>query len=77
MTTQLLLRYDHFDRDAFDAEAEDRAAAGLTQLQLWREGNGAHWALFDVNDTDRARAWVEKERDLGRGPSAHHLLETL
>jgi len=48
MTTQLLLRYDSFDRAAHDAEAEDRADAGLTQLQLWREDTGAHWALFEV-----------------------------
>ena len=76
MTTQLLLRYDSFDREAHDAHAEDRANAGLTQLQLWREGTGAHWALFDVNDAARVTAWVEKESALGHGPSAHHLLET-
>ena len=28
MTTQLLLRYDSFDRDTHDAHAEDRANAG-------------------------------------------------
>jgi len=77
MTTQLLLRYASFDRAAYDAEAADRAAAGLTQLQLWREKDGgAHWALFSVTDAGRARAWVKKETGLGRGPDAHHLLET-
>ena len=76
MTTQLLLRYDSFDRAAYDADAEDRGGAGLTQLQLWREESGAHWALFSVTDTDRARAWVKKETGPGHGPAEFHLLET-
>jgi hypothetical protein len=76
MTTQLLLRYDSFDQKTHDARAEDRTNAGLTQLQMWREGTGAHWVLLDVNDSERAKAWVEKESGLGHGPSAHHLLET-
>ncbi|MEQ9260790.1 MAG: hypothetical protein RIG84_17015 [Roseovarius sp.] len=76
MSTQLLLRYDSFDQEAHHAHAEDRADAGLSQLQLWREEGGAHWALFDVNDVDRAKDWVKKEKALGHGPSASHLLET-
>jgi len=76
MTIQLLLRYDSFDRAAHDADAEDRANAGLTQLQIWREDTGAHWALFEVADADRAKAWVKKETGLGHGPAEYHLLET-
>lgn len=76
MTHQLLLRYDNFDQAAHEAGAEDRGQAGLTQLQLWREGKGAHWLLFGVTDADRARTWLDKQAGLGRGPDAHHLLET-
>ena len=76
MTSQLLLRYDAFDRSAFDAAAEARDQAGLSLLQLWREGGAGYWALLSVNDADRARAWLDTESGLGRGPSASHLLET-
>ncbi len=54
MSQQLLLRYDSFDRTRFDDEAENRANAGLTLLQLWLEDSAAHWALFSVNDIDKA-----------------------
>lgn len=76
MTTQLLLKYDHFDQSAFDADAEARGQAGLTVLQLWSEGT-ARWALFQVNDGAKARAWLDKESGLGHPPSASHMLETL
>jgi hypothetical protein len=76
MTTQLLLRYDSFDQGTHDSHAEDRANAGLTQLQMWREGTGTHWVLHDVNDVARAKAWVDKETGLGHGPAASHMLET-
>ncbi|QPM90674.1 hypothetical protein [Pseudooceanicola algae] len=77
MTQQLLLRYDTFDPAAHDAGAESRAAAGLTQLQLWREGAGSHWALFSLSDTARAKAWLATSGSLGQAPCEHHLLETL
>lgn len=77
MTHQLLLRFDSFDPSAFDADAEARGQAGLTLLQMWREGTGAHWALFSVNDTDKAKSWLAKETGLGHPPSASHMLETV
>ena len=77
MPRQLLLRFDSFDRPAFDADAEARGQAGLTLLQLWKEAGGAHWALFSVTDPDRARGWLDKETGLGHPPSAAHMLETL
>ncbi|MCA0939023.1 hypothetical protein CLG85_025835 [Yangia mangrovi] len=76
MSQQLLLRYDRFDADRFDAEAEARAQAGLTLLQLWIEGSAAHWALFTVNDAEKAQAWMAQESALGHGPSASHMLTT-
>lgn len=77
MTKQLLLRHDSFDAAAHDAGAEDRAAAGLTQLQLWRDSTGSHWALFSVNDAGRAKAWLDKAAALQHAPAEHHFLETL
>ncbi len=76
MSHQLLLRFDSFDRSRFDAEAETRANAGLTLLQLWLEGSTAHWALFTVNDAEKAQAWLAQETSLGHGPSASHMLST-
>ncbi|MBP0481481.1 hypothetical protein [Sagittula salina] len=75
MTTQLLLKFDAFDQAAFDADAEARGQAGLTLLQLWSEG-AARWALFSVNDREKAQGWLSKETGLGHPPSAAHLLET-
>ncbi|GAA4217879.1 hypothetical protein J4E08_14985 [Sagittula sp. NFXS13] len=76
MTTQLLLKYDHFDQSAFDADAEARGQAGLTLLQMWKEGS-ARWALFTVNDGQKARDWLSKESALSHPPAASHMLETL
>ncbi len=75
MSNQLLARYAGFDRAAFDGDAENRSTAGVSLLQLWR-GDGSHWALFDVNDRDKARAWLDKSAALGHGPSESHFLET-
>lgn len=76
MSTQLLIRYDNFDRAAFDTDAEARGQAGLTLLQLWRENATSYWALFSVNDGKKAKAWLDKERGLGHGPATAHMLET-
>ena len=63
MTTQILVRYTHADpaafRAAFDADAEDRGNAGLTLLQLWREGTGTAWALYQSANPARARETVD------------------
>ncbi|MFZ5964039.1 hypothetical protein ACOXXX_13900 [Thalassococcus sp. BH17M4-6] len=75
MSQQMLARYDSFDRDAFDGDAENRSRAGLSLMQLWR-GDGGHWALFGVNDVDEAREWLHKASALGHGPVNHYFLET-
>lgn len=56
-------------RRAFDADAEGRAQAGLTLLQLWREADqGDHVvALFEVNDRARASSYLETQGALGDG----------
>ncbi len=89
MATQLLCRFDTEDfdawRKAFDADAEDRREAGLSQLQLWREPGqpGRAWVLFRVNDPDRARAWAKAPATrvaadrAGVTASDAHFLETL
>ncbi|MHA6326224.1 hypothetical protein [Roseivivax sp. CAU 1753] len=76
MSHQLLVRYATFDRADFDDDAENRGNAGLSLLQLWRSEGGAHWALFQVNDVDKARGWLDKSGALGHGPSESHFLET-
>lgn len=45
-------------RTAFDADAEDRGRNGLSLLQLWREDDRNHWALFQVTDAKAARAYL-------------------
>ncbi|NIZ08340.1 hypothetical protein [Pseudooceanicola sp. HF7] len=77
MPLQLLLRYDSFDRDAHETGTEGRANAGLSQLQLWKEGSGTHWALFSVANRAKAQDWVDKAEALGQAPTDHHFLETL
>jgi hypothetical protein len=70
---QLLLTYPSAPAD-WNASAEDRSQAGLTQLQLWRDADGgAMIALFEVNDRDKAEAWLKKERGLGAGVDARFL----
>lgn len=76
MSRQLLARYDSFDKSAFDGDRENRSDAGISLLQLWRTTAGGYWALFDINDSDKARAWVDKTSALGHGPSETHFLET-
>ncbi len=77
---QLFCQFETSDFDAwkrdFDNAVEDRAQAGLTLLQLWREadgGAGRPFALFEVNDKAKARAWLDKERGLGADIAAHFL----
>ena len=75
---QLILTFTAPRTDGFQAEwetgAEGRSRAGLTQLQLWREADtGAPVALFEVNDRDKAQAWIDKERGLGSRIEARFL----
>lgn len=59
---QLLVNYQVKDyagfKTAFDADAEDRANAGLNTLQLWRESGTSAWALFQVSDAKRANDYL-------------------
>ena len=70
---QLLCRIDTPDyaawRRAFDDDAEERGRAGLTLLQLWREADAENRvaALFQVNDRDRAAAYLATAAELGSG----------
>jgi len=61
-------------RADWGAGAENRLHAGLTQLQLWSEvDTGAPVALLEVNDRDRAQAWIDTERGLGAEIEARFL----
>lgn len=82
---QILVHYriaDHAGfKTAFDADAEDRAHAGLTLLQLWREGAGSVWALYSAGDAARARDYLTGagkvfESQAGVTATEIHLLET-
>ncbi|MGY9049407.1 hypothetical protein P775_22510 [Puniceibacterium antarcticum] len=77
MSHQLLARYDSFDKTAFDGDAENRSTAGVSLLQLWHATTGSHWALFNISDADKARAWLDKTAALGHGPTEHHFVETV
>ena len=61
---QLLCRADISDfdtwKEAFDSDAESRRSAGLTLLQLWRDADAPTrvFQLYEVNDTDKARAFL-------------------
>lgn len=82
---QLIIRYSHPDttafRTAFDADAEDRGRNGLSLLQLWSEGEGHSWALFQVNDAKAARDYLQGaakvfETQAGITATSAHFLET-
>ncbi|RYH04543.1 hypothetical protein EU805_04080 [Salipiger sp. IMCC34102] len=66
LTTIEVSDFDSF-KSGFDAEAEKRMQAGLTLLQMWRDTNAARsvMCLFDVNDRDKAEAWLETEAQTG------------
>jgi hypothetical protein len=69
---QLICRFDTKDWDAwkvrFDEQSENRAQAGLTLLQLWRDADTheAAVALFEVADRERAETWLEREAGFGQ-----------
>lgn len=85
MTTQLLARYDFPDharwQSAFDADAEDRGNASLSILQVWREGSGTAWVLYQVANGARARDYIAGAQQLfasqaGVTRAEFHMLET-
>lgn len=75
---QLLIDFPATDaawQTAFDADAENRANAGLTLLQMWRGADDASavTCLFDVANRGRAQEWLDKAAALGRGGAARFL----
>lgn len=83
--TQILARYHITDyarfRAAFDADAEDRGHAGLTLLQLWREGGAQVWALYATANAGKSRDYLTGaakvfEAQAGVSAADIHLLET-
>lgn len=63
MSNQIIARYDIADyaqfRAEFDADAEDRGNASLSVLQIWREGAGRAWVLYEVHDGKRALDYLQ------------------
>lgn len=78
MPLQLLCRYDATAPSDHDAGAEERSNAGLTQLQLWRAAEGGTlWALYSVNDRDKAQTWLDGSAKVsGPAVAEAHFLET-
>lgn len=83
--TQMIARYQTADyarfRTAFDADAEDRGNNGLSLLQLWRAENGDAWALYQIGDALKARAYLESgagafNSQAGVSATEFHFLET-
>ncbi len=60
-------------KTAFDADGENRSAAGLTVMQIWRGADAANdiSILFNVSNRARAQAWLDKEAGFGRTATAH------
>ena len=62
-------------KTAFDAETENRSAAGLTVMQIWRGADSASdiSILFNVSNRANAQAWLDKEASFGRSATAQFL----
>ena len=82
---QMLINYTTADygkfKAAFDADSEDRSNNGLSLLQLWREDNGSAWALFQLHDAKKARAYLDGAAGVfnsqaGVSATAAHVLQT-
>lgn len=78
---QLLVRYDFdaFDawKEGYDRHAEARGQAGMRQLQLWREGEGSVWGLYDVSDSDKAAEHLDTLGRMEGSVAARHALKTI
>ncbi|MDH2326425.1 hypothetical protein QCN27_06065 [Cereibacter sp. SYSU M97828] len=76
---QLLIQIDTPDygawKSAWDADAEDRADSGLTQMQIWKGEGGKAFVLLDVHNVKGAKDWLAKEQAFG-GVMTPHFLET-
>ena len=75
--TQLLIQTSAPDyatwKAAFDAEAENIAAASLSTLQIWKGEQNAILVLFEVANRKNAEAWLAKQSALGHGYQAQFL----
>lgn len=75
--TQLLIQTTAPDyaawKAAFDAEAENIAAASLSTLQIWTGDGNAILVLFEVANAANAQSWLAKQRALGHGYTAQFL----
>lgn len=75
--TQLLIQTSAPDyaawKAAFDAEAENIAAASLNTLQIWKGDGGAVLVLFEVANRKNAQAWLDEQTAFGRGHQAQFL----
>jgi hypothetical protein len=77
--TQLLIQTSAPDyaawKAAFDAEAENIAAASLNTLQIWKGDANAVLVLFEVANRKSAQAWLDKQQALGH-PYQPQFLQT-
>lgn len=75
--TQLLIQTTAPDyaawKAAFDAEAENIAAASLNTLQIWKGDQNAILVLFEVHNRKNAEAWLATQSGLGHGYQAQFL----
>jgi hypothetical protein len=75
--TQLLIQTSAPDyatwKAAFDAEAENIAAASLNTLQIWMGDQNAILVLFEVHNRKNAEAWLAKQSALGHSLAAQFL----
>ena len=75
--TQLLIQTTAPDyaawKAAFDAEAENIAAASLSTLQIWKGDQNAILVLFEVANRKNAEAWLAKQQALGHSVTAQFL----
>lgn len=75
--TQLLIQTTAPDyaawKAAFDAEAENIAAASLNTLQIWNGDQNAILVLFEVHNRKNAEAWLAKQSALGHSLTAQFL----
>ncbi|MFV0408484.1 MAG: hypothetical protein ACK5LJ_01905 [Paracoccus sp. (in: a-proteobacteria)] len=59
----MLVHYTFADyptfKTAFDNDSEDRSNNAMLLMQLWRESNSSAWALFDLHDPLKARAYLD------------------
>ncbi len=70
--------YDDW-KAAFDGEGEERDAAGLTLMQMWRavDEPATVTCLFEAHDRGRAQAWLDRVTGFGAAVTARFVTPTL